>query len=740
MPFVVLADDSLKAALAKIEKNKHKIVYVVDEKNHLLGCLADGDYRRWSIKQEMVDLRTPVNQVFNDRCFSMPLESRTAEIQLQLKKRRSSIPLVDNAGHLVAIAEDSVRFLTIAQRRISAEDQAFVIAEIGNNHQGDLALAKYLIDAAVNAGVDCVKFQMRSMDELYNSNGIHTEDLGSQYTLDLLSKYQLSDDELFEAFDYCLKKNVTPLCTPWDLVSLRKLEEYGIQAYKVASADFTNFQLLAAIAETGKPMICSTGMSTEDEIRETVAFLENRKAQFILLHCNSTYPTPYKDVNLTYLKRLESLCNWVVGYSGHERGWSVPIAAVALGAKVIEKHITTDRSLEGNDHKVSLLPEELTSMVREIRNVEQAMGDDAPRDLTQGEMINREVLAKSLVAKQDMEPGTVISADSVTVKAPGKGLQPNRISELIGKKTYRRIKAGDVFYEADILGGFSKKSIYQFSRPYGIPIRYHDFKNLTSEVKLDFVEFHLSYHDLNMNVSDYLEHNSDLRFAVHAPELFEHDHLLDLASDNEHYRARSIREMQRVIKHTNQLKQYFPSTELPIVVANVGGWNTKGFLSKADVARKYDVLYNSLQQLDLSGIQLAIQTMPPFPWHFGGQSHHNLFVRADEIVEFCQRSLLKVCLDVSHTMMACNFYKDDFYDFVRKVAPYVVHMHIVDAKGLDGEGIQIGHGDVDFRKLGKILQQDLPSTPFIPEIWQGHKNNGEGFWKALAYLENQFAA
>ena len=560
-------------------------------------------------------------------------------------------------------------------------------------------------------------------------------DLGAQYTLDLLEKFQLSDEELFDVFDYCKSKNVIPLCTPWDLDSLHKLENYGMPAFKVASADFTNFELLEALSKTGKPIICSTGMSTETEIQSTVSYLKKRNAQFILLHCNSTYPTPFKDVNLNYLKRLVNSTNALVGYSGHERGWSVPVASIALGAKVIEKHFTIDRALEGIDHKVSVLPGELKLMVQQIRQVEEALGHDKPREITQGELINREVLAKSLIINKDLSIGEIITEDMIDIKSPGQGLQPNRLHELIGKISIRKFNRNDFFYESDINGYYKKKSRYQFKRPYGIPVRYHDYKTLIDDVNLDFVEFHLSYRDLDVNLKDYVELTHSIDFAVHAPELYSGDHILDLSSEDESYRDRSIEELKKVINHTIKLKKYFPNTKRPIIVVNAGGWNRDGFISDDDKKGKYLRVRNAFEQLDLKNVQIAIQTMPPFPWHFGGQSYHNLFVNPYEIREFCHTADLKVCLDISHSMMACNYFGWDLYEFIRVIAPYNVHMHIVDAKGDDGEGVQIGQGDVDFKKLGEVLDEVSPDVQFIPEIWQGHKNNGQGFWSALGYLE-----
>ena len=739
--FLVHETDSIHSALRKIEDNKHKIVYVVDEKSTLLGSFADGDFRRWSLKQAHLELSLPIIDACNQSCTSMPIASSVRDIETKLHNFNNSLPLVDAHGHIVALAEKGSNFVSIDSRRISDEDPVFVIAEIGNNHQGSLERAKSLVDIAVTAGVDCVKFQMRSMDELYGKSiksGSPEQDLGSQYTLEILERFQLADEDMYSVFDYCAQQDITVLCTPWDVASLVKLEAYGLPAYKIASADLTNFELLHYAAETGKPLICSTGMSSEDEIRQAAAFLDKQKAQYIFLHCNSTYPTPFKDVNLGYLSKLKEITRGVIGYSGHERGYTVPLAAVSLGAKVIEKHLTTDRSLEGNDHKVSLLPNEFKAMVREIRLLEQALGNPAARQLTQGELINREALSKSLFAKKDFDPGDTVGEDDITILSPGNGIQPNRIHELIGKTLNRKVKAGGIFFETDIDGGLDKKPRYRFRRPYGIPVRYHDYSRLSKDVELDFVEFHLSYNDLNVDIGNFIEKEQSIGLAVHAPELFGNDHLLDLASTDEKYRTQSIRELQRVIDHTRELHKWFPQTDTPTLVLNAGGWNDKGFLRESEKLKKYELVERSLDSISLKGVELSIQTMPPFPWHFGGQSYHNLFVHAQESADFCALTGIKLCLDVSHTMMACNHYGLDLYEFIETIAPHVNHLHIVDAAGIDGEGVQIGMGDVDFKRLGVVLDKRLPGTPFVPEIWQGHADDGAGFWQALEFLERKF--
>jgi N-acetylneuraminate synthase len=355
--YLVFDTENVLKALEKINANKKRIVFVVDESGKLRGSFSDGDFRRWITDQKSFDLSAEVANLMNEDVQFKKASAGKSEIEAIFRPGVDVVPLVDEYRRLISIAFQSEKGIAIGNHLITESGPAYIIAEIGNNHNGDIELAKSLVDLAVEAGADCVKFQMRDLGSLYKGGiGLDkTADLGAQYTMDLLSKFQLRTDELIDVFDYCKIKGLTPLCTPWDIKSLEILEDYGMEGYKVASADFTNHELLGAMAATGKPLICSTGMCTESEIRKSVAFLKSKGANFVVLHCNSTYPTPFKDVNLAYIKRLQSIVGGLVGYSGHERGISVPVAAVALGARVIEKHFTIDKGMEGNDHKVSLL-------------------------------------------------------------------------------------------------------------------------------------------------------------------------------------------------------------------------------------------------------------------------------------------------------------------------------------------------------------------------------------------------
>jgi N-acetylneuraminate synthase len=634
------------------------------------------------------------------------------------------------------------RHVKIGRRYVGPGYPVFIVAEIGVNHNGSLALAKKLIDGAKEAGADAVKFQMRDMDSLYQNRGkadYPKENLSTQYTLDLLSRFELKTEELYEAFDYAKSLDIFPFCTAWDEESLSKLEAYGVEAYKVASADLTNHDLLRKLARTGKPLICSVGMSADREVRDAIALLREEKVKYVLLQCNSTYPTPFKDIHLRYMKRLTRLGSCPVGYSGHERGINVPIAAVALGAHVIEKHITIDKNLEGNDHKVSLLPVEFKEMVESIRQVEEALGIAGPRIVTQGERMNRVNLAKSVVAARDITQGQRITKADLTVKSPGRGLQPNAKERLIGKVAKRNFKAGDFFYKRDLIETEVKPRHYNFKRPWGLPVRFHDFERLIAGTNPHFVEFHLSYKDLELNPKNFITKKyPELGVVVHSPDTFEGDHLLNPASDDDIHRTRSRDELQKVISFTRDIAKYFkPTKNIPLVVS-LQGVTRSGFATQDEQEAMYTRLIETLKTLDTEGVAILPQTLPPFPWLFGGQLYHNLFVNPHDIADFCKKNNFKICLDISHSKLAANHFNWSFEDFVRTVGPYVDHLHIVDAAGNDAEGLQIGDGDIDFSVLAKILDEVAPQASFIPEIWQGHENNGEGFHIALDRLEKWF--
>lgn len=317
----------------------------------------------------------------------------------------------------------------------------YIIAEAGVNHNGSFELACRLVDAAKTAGVDCIKFQTFRSKNLVSRNAQKADyqktTTGDGFQVDMLRKLELSYDEFLELKKYCDQVGICFLSTPFDFESIDFLNSIDMPFWKIPSGEITNYPYLVALAKTGKAVVMSTGMCTIDEVGAAIkVLLDHGTKEIRLLHCNTEYPTPFEDVNLSAIQTMRDTFGFEVGYSDHTKGIEVPIAAVALGATIIEKHFTLDRNMEGPDHKASLEPNELTAMVSCIRNVEAAIGngDKMP---SSSETKNIVVARKSIVAKRAIKAGEEFTEDNITAKRPGSGISPMRWLEVLGTKAIR---------------------------------------------------------------------------------------------------------------------------------------------------------------------------------------------------------------------------------------------------------------------------------------------------------------
>lgn len=325
-----------------------------------------------------------------------------------------------------------------------------VIAEAGVNHNGSLSLAKQLIDAAAAAEVDYVKFQTFKTENLVTLNAEKAEyqqrntgETESQFSM--LKKLELSKKDHEELIDYCRLRNVKFFSTAFDLESLDYLHSLNLGLWKIPSGELTNYPYLKKIAGFGEPVILSTGMSELEEVREALQVLLSnglKREHITLLHCTTEYPTPWTDVNLRAMQTLQDTFGVNVGYSDHTEGIEVPIAAAALGAKVIEKHFTVDRNLPGPDHKASLEPAELKAMVTAVRHIEESLGDGR-KIIAESERKNRDIARKSIIAARDIAQGEVLRETDLIVMRPGTGISPMRWNEVIGRIAIRNFRKGD---------------------------------------------------------------------------------------------------------------------------------------------------------------------------------------------------------------------------------------------------------------------------------------------------------
>ena len=337
---------------------------------------------------------------------------------------------------------------------IGDNQPAFIIAEIGINHQGDVKIAKELISKAADAGANAVKFQKRSISRILTKEGLempydNPNSFGKTYG-EHKKALELSEEDYKELFNFSVTQNVLFCASGWDEESIDFLDNLGVSFFKMASADLTNFPLLEHTAKKNKPVILSTGMSDLEIVKKAYELILNYNNKISILQCTSTYPAKFKEINLNVIQTYKkNFPDAVIGYSGHELGIAIPTVSVALGAKIVERHFTLDRTMKGGDHAASLEPLGFKKMVRDIRHVEQALGS-FEKTVQDSEKPIFKKLGKSIVSLIEMPKGTIVTKDMITTKGPGNGISPMKFNKIIGKKTKIAIKTDKVIKEADI--------------------------------------------------------------------------------------------------------------------------------------------------------------------------------------------------------------------------------------------------------------------------------------------------
>ena len=344
--------------------------------------------------------------------------------------------------------------LQLGNQKVGNEHPAFIIAEIGINHQGDIQIARELIQKAKECGASAVKLQKRNLSRILTKEGLEMEydnrnSFGRTYG-EHKKALELSNSEYEELSTFCNDIDIIFCASGWDEESIDFLDELGAPFFKMTSADLTNFPLLTHAANKGKPLIMSTGMADLGIVKSAYSLVQSINNQIAILQCTSTYPADFSEINLNVLETyMQEFPDAVIGYSGHEQGIAIPSAAVALGAKIIERHFTLDRTMKGGDHAASLEPQGFNKMVRDIRAIEDAMGS-SQKEIQESEKPVFKKLAKSIVSAIDITNGIPITIEMLTTKGPGTGISPMRMKELIGKTSKRDIAQDQVIMEEDI--------------------------------------------------------------------------------------------------------------------------------------------------------------------------------------------------------------------------------------------------------------------------------------------------
>jgi N-acetylneuraminate synthase len=709
------------------EKHPLKAVYLIDEKRKLKAVLSKGDFLKSSEKLN-----------WNFSPFYLKRNKSLTDLTLNKSNKYNSIPIVDENDNIVKVIE-STDFggIEVQGKSYINYDNPLVIAEIGNNHNGSIENAKQLIDEAYSSGVDAVKFQARSLQDLYinlSDSYLEKTDFSTAYTVGQLKKYNLNQEELTELFHYAREKNLLVICTPFDIQSAQFLKKEKIDFVKIASADMSNYKLLSEFKDSNIPLIISTGMHKMESINDLSNWLRKNYIEATFLHVNSTYPTPFSDVNLRFMPILEkSSTSGVFGYSGHERGIHIPLAAVSLGAVIIEKHFTLDKELEGNDHKVSLLPVEMKQMVQNIKTLSLALsGGVKKKPITQGEKLNKIALSKGVYAKRPLLKGMQLEENDLIYASPCVGLTTEEANFFMGKTLTKDLEKNDPISKSCFEINQSIKKLKNISN-YGIPVRFRDLESIHKEFEPSFLEYHMFSTDLKVDPNEYSKVLKGKKLSVHAPEQFEDGFILDLVSENQMIQLKSLKLFDKILKWTEKVKRITGQSEISLIT-NVGGaTNNENEIYLFNKELAYKKLSAINQTCLKKGVQFLPQTMPPFPWHFGGQGYHRLFVDPQDMIDIQKWTKINFCMDVSHTFMSCSHLNISFYDTLNMVSDHFDYLHIADAIYPGEEGINIGDGEMDFCRLKKYLNTE--KYKWIPEVWNGHMDNFSGFKKALKKLD-----
>lgn len=613
-------------------------------------------------------------------------------------------------------------------------DFTYIIAEIGINHNGSLKIAIELIEAAKDSGVDAVKFQKRHLESIYSKeilDDVNSSEWSFEYLIPLLKEVELSEEDYKIIRKKCDELEIDLIITPFDDVSAKFIAELGVSAYKIASADMTNIPLLKQCNSYGLPLLISTGMWKDEDIVKCSEIYKIDKLKYAFLLAQSTYPASYETLNLKYIEKLKELTP-IVGYSGHERGTFIPVAAVAMGCKIIEKHITFDITQKGPDHKASMLPDEWKEMVYQIRMLEKAMG--STKDINQAEIQNKEAFAKSAVPIRDLPVGHVLIKPDLVYKSPGKGIFPHEIHDYIGKVLKKPIKQDHYINKTDFEDTVSIADWdeFSFSKKWGAKCRFHDYDDYKI-LNSPSIEFHCSQTDLDI---DFKPEISSSELIIHAPEIFDRQ-LVDICSEDEDIVKESLNILQRSIDKTLEIAKYFPKAK-PKLVMHLGGmYLNKRELCDTSILTKRAIENFKKLNYDSDFIDILPENLPPRPWYLGGEWFQHGFMLTKDMIEFCNYFNLGITYDICHASLYCNEFGIDLADYTKEIMPLVKHIHISDAYGNNGEGVQIGEGSIDFDKVLKEVA--AYEFTWMPEIWSGHLHQGSGTYKCMQILNKKYS-
>lgn len=614
------------------------------------------------------------------------------------------------------------------------------IAEIGKACNGDIAYCKEILQACKKAGVHGVRFHHFSLDEsVYPEVLKKPSERAWSFKLQLpfLNERLFSADEYGTILEWCQNLGLDFIATPWDLTSFEFFSRLGATSFKINSINAMNIPLIKEILKVAEMTFLSTGGLSQNEVKDLVAHLELDRYQAALLHAVLAYPAPANTLNLRAIEILREI-HPRVGYSSNDLMETSTVMACALGSTVIDKHV----HLEGTGREIHKASIPVHKFAKEIQNVQEMklLTERRIKQESRGEMVNQDLLSKSLVLKEDVTCDDVLSADNLTMQLPGKGIAAKSWFSVLGKKANSDLKKGAYLYSSDIKGLVTeKRNVRNFPDipgKRGVVVRLKDIDEMISGRDVDFVEVHYAAGDLKQEdvCKEY-----DLDLVVHLPE-YADGKLLDLCSHDKSLREFSIDVINKVMQKARKLQPCFKRSEGPLKFIVHPGALT--YLVPDPCPEEQAGLFlDSLKRMDASGLEVLIENMTPFAWFLEDdwspkQGMTNSFLDPEEIARFCKEYGYSMCLDVCHAKLYCNHAGKDLYTFMKTVKPYVKHLHFSDCTGIDGEGLQVGDGEINWQEICEVFEDY--EHGWTPEIWHGHLDHGEKFYEAHERLSNEF--
>jgi N-acetylneuraminate synthase len=614
-----------------------------------------------------------------------------------------------------------------------------IICELGINHNGSIKDCKKLIKQAFDSGSWGVKFQYRNLNNYFSNYKKNTE-LGKEIIDKEIVRNYLSPRKIKSLSKYAKKLGINVGISFFSSKDILDFSKFNFDFYKIPSSSCDNFDLLKKILSLKKLTLISFGGKTLILIKKILKNVpENLRNKVAILHCVSNYPLNIINSNLGFIDILKKkFKNYLIGYSSHEKAVYNCIYALSKKINFIERHITLNKNAEGLDHASSSEFHDFETLNFYCKNLAIIDNQNYYKRPNQGEIINIQNLGCSYVFKKNLKSGTVLKKNFLQLSQPKIGIDDLEIDKYLGLRVNKNVKKNtplisSLFKENKLL---NKHSLFIKKKKISIPIRPHDYKQLQKEINTNFYEFHLSYKDVNnFNKNNFSENFiKNNFFSIHAPDYIDQNNILDLFSANKKIRQKSLRILEKCIMICKFIKSVNNSDTKLII--SISKYDKQ--ISKVDF---YLQLLNFLKKIKKKeNVEVLPQWLPVYAWYFGGSNRVDIFSNPLDL-KILNKINLKICLDTSHFLLSCNYYNilpdKIFFENLR----IYNHFHLSDAKGIDGEGVKLGKGELFKTKLFRYILKQSKSIVVL-ETWQGHLNSGIGFKKDIKalYLKDKYGS